>query len=67
MSEYNDITNAFYKITDEHISGTVYVPKNYPGPIAIDATLSKEAEEYLKNGKIQINMSDEMKLGITNE
>lgn len=36
----------------------VYVPEKYPGPIALDATPSKECSEYHKNSCIQINAND---------
>ena len=37
----------------------VYRPDTYQGPIAINATPSKECKEYHKNSCIQINVNDE--------
>lgn len=37
----------------------IFRPKNYPGPIALDAIPSKECQEYHRNSSIQINMPNE--------
>lgn len=37
----------------------IYRPENYPGPIAINATPSKELKEYHENTCIQINIGDQ--------
>ncbi len=39
------------------VIGEVYRPKNYTSPIALDATPSKECDEYHKNAQIQVNLS----------
>ncbi len=44
--------------TEDELS-FVYIPSNYPGPIAIDAKVSKELDEYHKNSIIQINLPNE--------
>ncbi len=36
----------------------VYKPDNYPGPIALNATPSKECKEYHENSCIQINIEN---------
>jgi hypothetical protein len=36
----------------------IYKPDNYPGPIALDATPSKECDEYHKNSKVYVNFSN---------
>jgi hypothetical protein len=38
----------------------IYTPEKYPGPIAMDVILSKEAKDYLMSLVVQINMSTEL-------
>jgi hypothetical protein len=51
MSDLDNEENFEKIVTDQAV---VYRTKNYPGPIAIDATPSKECDEYHKNSQIQI-------------
>lgn len=37
----------------------LYRPSHYPGPIALDAKVSPEADAYLKKSCVQINVSPE--------
>lgn len=43
---------------NENAKVFIYRPEKYEGPIAINATPSKEMIEYHKNSCIQVNMND---------
>lgn len=42
------------------MSEFVYIPPNYPGPIALDAKLSEEAKEYFSKSVLQFNIGDKV-------